>query len=119
MIDVYLKKGTTPIAVRIDGKNLFFAQIGGQIVKYAPIEGLKLSISGIIKEYPDLEGKPIGEMRRIAIERFKAYVAGMKTEMERANYVITDLQKHFYTPILLKRAGFRPQMLGKKGGKNG
>jgi hypothetical protein len=119
MIDVYFKKGTEMIAVRIQGTRLSFAQLRGQVVKYAPIEGLKLSISGIVKEFPDLDGKPVAEMRKIAIERFKKHIEKMGTESERAEYVTEDLKKHFYTPILHKKAGFRPRILGKKGGKNG
>lgn len=79
----------------------------GQI-RYATLDGLKFTASGILKEFPDLGGKPFNEMKEIALKRFKKKIKAMKTEEELVNYLIKDLSNHGYTLYLKQKKGFRP-----------
>lgn len=119
MIDVGFKKGTEVFNVRVSGNQVTFSKIYGNQLRLCTIDGLKLNIGGILKEFPDLKGKPDGVIKQEAIKRFKEHIKKLKTEEDRVEYVMKDLQKHFFTPIFIKKAGFRIRMIGKKGVKNG
>ena len=90
-------------------KTLRFAQMKSGIPMYSMIEGLRLDPSGIVKEFPDLEGKPIPEMKRTAIKRFKEHIKNLNTIEEVKQYLKSDLIKHGYKLIMSQRKGFRPQ----------
>ena len=72
------------------------------------IEGLNLSPSGVVKEFPELEGKPISEIKREGIKRFKEKIKNMKTVYEIRDYLISDLKKYGYEPYMWRRKGHRP-----------
>lgn len=109
MRDLIFEFGTELIGIQINGKKMLFCKLQGGYCRYAPIEGLKLSIAGILKEFPDLKNKPKEEMRKIAIKRFKTHVETLKTEEDRQEYLKNDLAKHGYKLRYVKRAGFRKQ----------
>jgi len=96
------------IEVRIDGFNVLFrnSQTHGG---FTTIDGLKLSRSGVIKEFPDLENKE--NWREEAIKRFKEKIKKFNSEDKRMNYVIEDLKKFGYKPLYLNKQGFRPKKL--------
>jgi hypothetical protein len=79
---------------------------GGQM---ATIEGLKLSRSGVIKEFPDLEGNDNWKIE--AVKRFKEKISSLKTEDEVCKYVISDLIKFGYVPFRKKKQGFRAEAI--------
>jgi len=108
MIGVIFELGSEIIEVRISGTQCLFktGQFGGG---FAPIEGLKLSKHGVVKEFKDLENRD--DWKEEAIKRFKEKLKGMSTEMERTNYVIKDLSKFGYVPRYLQRAGHRIKKL--------
>ena len=81
---------------------LFFDTSSGMITS---IDGINLSKSGCLKEFPDLEGN--GEWKKETIKRFKEKMKEYKTEMERMEYVKGELEKQGYEPLILQRAGFR------------
>jgi len=108
MLDLYFKFGTEVIAIRIDGTNLTFSKVQGNWVKYAPIEGLRFSKEGILKEFPDLKDKPFEEMKRIAIQRFKEHIKKLQDEEKIAEYLKQDLAKHGYELLAIHKKGFRP-----------
>lgn len=107
MRDLVFEFGTELVAIQINNKELKFCQVQGGVYKYAPIEGLKLSVSGILKEFPDLKNKPKAEMRKIAIQRFKEHVKNLESEDDIQEYLKNDLFKHGYKLKYLRKAGFR------------
>ena len=107
MRDLVFEFGTELIAIQINNKQLQFCKLQGGVHKYAPIEGLKLSVSGILKEFPELRNKPKEEMRKIAIKRFKTHINTLTTEEQIQEYLKNDLAKHGYKLRYLRRAGFR------------
>jgi hypothetical protein len=104
MIKATFRLGGEHTEAIIDGNNLMFSDTTGTITT---IEGLKLSMGGVIKEFPDLENDK--EWRRKALDRFKEHYKKMKGENEKLNYVKGELEKHGYIPLFKQRAGFRPQ----------
>jgi len=92
------------IEVRIDNTNCLFrtGQFGGG---FAPIDGLKLDKSGVIKEFPELKDNE--DWKKEAIKRFKAKIKKMNTEKQRMNYIILDLSKHGYKPMAMQESGKR------------
>jgi len=107
MIGVIFKFGTETVEVRVQDTNVLFRT--SQFQQFGTIDGLKLDKSGVIKEFPDLKDNK--EWEKIARERFKQKIKKLKTEMERAKYIIKDLQKFGYQPIYLQKAGYRPVKL--------
>jgi hypothetical protein len=97
------------VAVTIIGKNkLMFSITERGIVKQSTIEGLKFNISGIIKEFPDLRGQSVEDIRKQAIQRFKIHIAKLKNHQEIEDYLVSDLvKKHGYKYVGRRRPGFR------------
>ena len=85
-----------------------FARLVNGIPTYTKLEGLQLNPAGIVKEFPDLEGKPLLEMRKIALERFKNHLDSLGTEQKCIDYLKLDLYKHGYKMIMIHRRGHRP-----------
>lgn len=71
----------------------------------APIEGIKLSRSGVIKEHPDLEDNE--DWRKIAIERLKDYMKKLDSEEEKLDYVKEELTKYGYKALFYQVKGWR------------
>ena len=111
MIDCAFQQQQEIIGIRIEGNHLQFITglIQGQIPKFTFIGGLRLSIGGIIKEFPELKDKEPKEIRKIGIQRFKEKIAKMETEEEIKKYIIEDLKKHEinYLMDLTLKKGFR------------
>ena len=108
MRDLAFKFGTELIGIKIENnRDIKFCKLAGSYFRVTPIEGLKLSVSGILKEFPDLKDMEEAEMRIEAIKRFKKKIKGMKTEEEIQNYLKDDLRKHGYKLVGIRRNGFR------------
>ena len=104
MIDLIFYYGSEIIFVRIDNFDIKFSNsIYGAI--WAPIDGLKLSKSGVIKEHPDLEFA--ADWKEQAIKRFKIKLHELGTEEEICKYIIEDLRKYGYVPKFKQKQGFR------------
>lgn len=97
--------GDEVIEIRIIGTNVVFRtnKFGSQ---FTDISGLRLSHSGVIKEFPDL--KDNNEWRKIACERFKDKIKKLNSEKERINYIIEDLTKFGYVLRYIQKKGHRP-----------
>jgi len=108
VIGVIFQLGSETIEVRINGTLCLFktGQFGGG---YSPIDGLKLSKGGVIKEFPDLKDRE--DWKEESIKRFKNKIKGLNTEDERMDYVIEDLRKFGYKPMYLQKAGHRIKKL--------
>jgi len=100
--------GNENIEVKVTGNQVVFRtqQFGGAFIT---IDNLKLSKSGVVKEFPDLKGNE--NWREEAIKRFKERMKSYNTEKERINYVINDLNKFGYIPLYLQEDGFRPKKI--------
>jgi len=105
MIDLFFTRTNEIILVRIQGNSILFGNTKYG-AKLAPIDGLKLDYSGVIGKFPDLKDDP--SWREKAIIRFKEYIASLKTENEKANYIIKELNRIGYTPKLKQVQGMRP-----------
>ena len=95
--------GGDVIEVVIKGNDVLFRDTSSQMI--TPLEGLKLSRSGVIKEFPDL--KDDDEWKKKAAERFKEHIKKMKTESETLEYVKEELCKFGWTALVKQRAGWR------------
>lgn len=100
--------GNEIVEVRLQDSRLLFrtSQFGGAL---APLESLQLNQQGVLKEFPDLEGNP--EWKTIAIQRLKDKLKDMTSDDERMSYVIVDLQKYGYKPLIKQKDGYRPEKL--------
>lgn len=104
MIGVIFQLASEHIQVNIDGTNVLFRtnSTNGQ---WATIDNLQLNYAGVLKEHPDLKDKD--DWKQQAINRFKDKIKNMKTEKERVDYVISDLEKFGYKCLATQRSGFR------------
>lgn len=107
MVSLIFYFGSEIVMVKVEQSNLLFAKVQGQNLQFAPIEGLKFSPTGLLKECPDLEGKPFDEAKKIAIARLKEKIEGLK-EKDQVKYLKEDLVKYGYILKLVHRDGFRP-----------
>lgn len=93
------------IEVIVKNEELLFRDSATQIT--TTIEGLKLSKSGALKEFPDLKNN--NEWKKIVIEKLKDKIKSFKTENQRMFYVKEELIKWGYEPKFWQRAGHRPK----------
>lgn len=107
MIDVMFKKGGEQILIRISNRSLKFMKFEKGYLFGATIDGLKFSVAGVLKEFPDLEPLENAEIIRIGKERFKAHISSMNSERDIMDYLKQDLKKHGYSAIYHQQAGHR------------
>lgn len=96
------------VLVRIEGNQVYLSNSSQGNIR-APINGLKLSYEGVIKEFPDL--KDTSSWKEVAIVRFKEKLSSMESEDERAIYLIEDLRQHGYKPMFKQKVGFRREII--------
>ena len=97
MITLFLKQGQVVISLKIKGKDIYFGQIKGRMVIYHSIDDSlwkKMPIVSITRQFPDLEGKPLDEIRAKSIKRYMAIVGTMDTEEEIKDYLIKDCKRY-------------------------
>lgn len=108
MIEIIMERGTEYIMIRINGINITFSNTTfGNVA--TDISGLKLDYAGCIREFPDLELRD--DWKEESIKRFKEKIKSLKTEDERAEYLIEDLKKHGYISKFKWKQGFRREVL--------
>jgi len=78
---------------------------------YTTVEGLRFSPEGIVKEFPDLAGKPLYEIRTEGIKRFKEHLLKFTNEKDTVEYLKKDLEKYGYVLKMISRKGFRVEKL--------
>lgn len=108
MIVIFFKRGRENTAIRIEGRSVYFSQVVGGVPQYTTIEGLKLNPATVVEEFPDLKGKPIKEIKKEAIKRFKEHIQTLESEFQVMNYLKGDLKKHGYKPLMYQKTGWRP-----------
>ena len=108
MIKLYFTLGNEGVLIVIDGKDVKFGNTAyGAML--ANIEGIKLSYSGVCKEFPELKGDK--EWKTKGIKRFKTKINEMASEDDISKYLIDDLKQYGYIPKYKERKGFRPQKI--------
>ena len=105
MIQGTFKLASDLVQVVIRGNELLFYDISSGTI--TTIEGLKLDLTGVIKEFPDL--KDDEDWKKKAIERLKEYMKQFGKEIDKLNYVKLELTKWGWEALYFQRAGFRPQ----------
>jgi len=108
VVGVIFQLASENIQVNIDGTNVLF-RTNSTNGAWATIDNLKLDYAGVCREHPDL--KDSKDWREQAIKRFKDKINNMKTEKDRADYIIKDLRAFGYKPLYSQRNGFRPVKL--------
>ena len=108
MIELMFGFGTEKVLVIVNGNDIRFSQTN-QGNQQATIDGLKLDYNGVIREHPDLEVRE--DWREEAIKRFKKKIDGFNSNKEIAKYIIEDLKKYGYKPVLLQEEGHRPRRI--------
>ena len=106
-IQCVFQQGSNRMAIRIIGSNVLFIDLSSNML--SPIEGLKLSRQGVIKEYPDLKDNP--QWKQIAIERFVKKIKELPSEEKRSEWLIEEMKEMGYTPLYKQRNGWRPQKI--------
>ena len=108
MIQLIFFQGNDIVLIQIRGNHITFCNsvFGAQ---EAPIDGLKLSYDGALKEYPDLKDRP--DWKEEVIKRFKTKIKEMRSEDEIANYIIEDLRKYGFEPKHKLKQGFRRESI--------
>ena len=108
MMELVFELGGEVVVVKLDGIKVNFSnsQTGYQVA--VPIDMVKLDIRGIVKEFPDLKGRPEEVMRKEAIARFKDNIRGMRSEGSRKKYIINEFEKMGYSLKMIHKRGFRP-----------
>ena len=102
------KFGSETVIVVVKGNKVLFGNTNDG-ARLAPIQGLKLSYVGAVREHPDLEVRD--DWREETIKRFEKKCKSYKTESEVGNYIIEDLRKHGYLPLMKQKKGFRPEVI--------
>jgi len=106
-MELYFEFGGEVVVIKLQGKNITFANSQTNLQQFVPIESINLSIEGILKEHPDLKGLPDGEMKQEAIVRLKKLVGNMKNENEIKDYLVKEFEGVGYIFNGFRREGFR------------
>lgn len=109
MIDLtFLQPNSQIVHIKVaSNKELTFYIVQAGFVQYTTIEGLKLNPTTIVEKFPDLAGKPIGEIRAEGIKRFKEHIAQLATFDAIKEYLKQDLGQFGWKLILEQRKGWR------------
>ncbi len=104
MIQGTFSLGQDLVQVVVKGNELMFYDVSsGQMTV---MEGLKLDMSGVIKEFPDL--KDDEEWRKKAINRLKEHMKKISKEMDKLNYVKNELVAFGWNALYFQKCGWRP-----------
>lgn len=104
MLKITFEIGGDNIEVVIKDNDLLFFDVSSGTT--TTIEGLRLSKAGCIKEFPDLEDNP--EWKVETVNRFKKKMRTYENELDKMNYIKSELIKQGYKALFFQRAGFRP-----------
>ena len=107
MIGIILQQENHMYRIVVDGNDVKFTD--GRLGKVSDISGLRLSKTGVIKEFPDLKYKD--NWREEAIKRFKRKINSYKTEEEKITYIISDLKKYGFIPRYKQKQGYRVEVI--------
>jgi len=103
-IQIAFKYGGDNIFVIIEGNVLMFLDANNNITT---LDGLKISRSGVIEEFPDL--KDDEDWKKKGLERLKQHIKKFDTETKKMMYIKDELNKYGYEALYFCKAGFRPK----------
>lgn len=106
MIKITFEFGGSNQEVVIKGNELLFYDVGSGMV--TPLAGLKFDKHFCKKQFPEIDYED-GEWKKEVVKRFKEHLKKFKTEMEKMNYVVSELKNQGYIPLFYQRGGFRPK----------
>lgn len=108
MIKLYFDYFGEKIYIEIIGKSVYFSNSQYGTAK-GTIDSLKLNYNGTIKEFPDLKNNI--NWQKIARDRFKEKIKSFESEDEIEKYLISDLKKVGYVPLLKQKKGYRTEVI--------
>ena len=108
MIYLYFDYFGEKILIEVNGNKVWFSNSQYGNVK-ATIDHIQLNYSGVIKEFPDLRNND--NWKEIARQRFKDKIKSLNKENDIVNYLITDLKKFGYVPLMKQKRGFRTEVI--------
>lgn len=112
-MEITFKAGGDFVIVKVINRNLFFAKTINGVPMFLDLDKINFPIHGILNKFPDLQGKPNLEIKKIGIQRIKEYIKSLKNDEEAKDYVIKEIESLGCEAILLTRPGFRPELLKK------
>jgi len=106
---LYFKLGGEMIIIDIRGTDLIFTDTNTN--QTTTIEGLALKKQGILKQFPDLDGKGLSnaELRTEAIKRLKKHIKELGSDDKIKNYLVEELKPSGYVLQMIEKRGFRPE----------
>lgn len=107
-MDLTFQAGSGAVIARVLGKRLFFIQYVNNSPVMFPLEKINFPKEGMLKEFPDLEGREYNEMKNIAVERIREHLGKMNTEKEVEEYIKKELEGIGCKLIMKSKPGFRP-----------
>jgi hypothetical protein len=107
-MELTFQLGNEMILVRILNRNITFATAQTNFQHFVPIDCLRLSKDGILKEHPDLKNLSDGKIRQEGLKRFKEHINNLGGEEKIKDYVVEELRKSGYVLKIIKKEGFRP-----------
>ena len=105
MIKLAFELGGENIILRINGNDVRFSNASLGLNEFFPIDNIRLSYVGVVREFPDLETND--NWRKVAIGRFKDKIREFKKEDEIVDYIRKELEPHGYKLISKQKDGFR------------
>ena len=90
MIRLYFRNRAGITIIKVVGTDIYFSNEVYGFNADIPIDNMRLFISGIIKEFPDLANVPPEEARKEAIKRFKNHLKELGSEEEIEKYLINE-----------------------------
>lgn len=112
-MDLVFIAGSDFVNVKLVGKKIYFKKIVNGNPMLQDLSKINLPISGILKQFPDLKGKPDNQIKKEGAERLKEHIANLQTIEERKNYVIKELEQIGCKLISIVKAGHRPILISK------
>ena len=107
-MELFFQIGSDATIIKIEGKNVLFSNSALNFNQFVPIERIRFTEQGILKEHPDLKGMKLNDMRDEAIRRWKRKIQAMESEDTIRDYIINEMERMGYEYEMIKRNGFRP-----------
>ena len=104
MIGVTFRFGGDVIKALVAGDTIAFEDPQGKQAHH--LSQLNISKAGAIKEFPDLKND--SDWKNKAIDRFYNKFKTFPNEDAKMDYVVKELAKFGYTPLIKQKPGFRP-----------
>lgn len=106
-IQLHFDYGSERKVIRIMDKNVVFIDL--QTNMMSPFEGLEIKDkASIVKEFPDLKDiEDKGKLKTAVAQKFRDKMEELKTERERANWLIKELKQMGGRGLFEQRNGFR------------